>query len=49
MSCLVRYGDIALPIACETIHKDILFSDVATKKEKRRAIKQAIFCKFAKT
>jgi hypothetical protein len=37
MSCLVRYGDIALPIACEAVHKDILFSDVATKKEKSRA------------
>ena len=37
MSCLVRYGDVALPIACEAISKDMLFCDIATKKEKRRA------------
>ena len=36
LSCLVRYGDIALPIACEPVCKDILFCDVKTKKEKRR-------------
>ena len=37
LSCLVRYGEAALPIAYETVHKDIHFSDVATKKEKRQS------------
>ena len=37
LSCLVRYGDISLPIACESICKDILFCDIKTKKEKRRS------------
>ena len=37
LSCLVRYGDIALPIACDSVYKDIRFCDVKTKKEKRRA------------
>lgn len=37
LSCLVRYGDIALPIAYEPIRKDVLFCDVATKKVKRQS------------
>ena len=37
LSCLARYGDIALPIAYEPIRKDILFCDVATRKVKRRS------------
>lgn len=37
LSCLIRYGDVALPIAYEPIHKDILFSDVATRKVKRKS------------
>jgi len=37
LSCLVRYGDIALPIAYEPIHKDVLFCDVTTKKIKRQS------------
>jgi hypothetical protein len=37
LSCLVRYGDVALPIAYEPIHKDVLFCDVATKKVKRQS------------
>lgn len=37
LSCLVRYSDIALPIACEAICKDVLFCDIATKKEKRKS------------
>ncbi|MCP5489559.1 MAG: transposase [Chlamydiales bacterium] len=37
LSCLVRYGDITLPIAYEPIYKDVLFCDVASKKEKRRS------------
>lgn len=37
LSCLARYGDVALPIAYEPICKDVLFSDVATKKIKRQS------------
>jgi hypothetical protein len=37
LSCLVRYGDIALPIAYEPICKDVLFCDIATKKVKRQS------------
>ena len=37
LSCLVRYGDIALPIACDPVYKDVHFCDVKTKKEKRRS------------
>jgi hypothetical protein len=37
LSCLVRYGDVALPISYEPIHKDVLFCDVATKKIKRQS------------
>ena len=37
LSCLVRYGDIALPIAYEPICKDVFFRDITTKKVKRQA------------
>jgi hypothetical protein len=37
LSCLVRYGDISLPIAYEPICKDVLFCDIATKKIKRQS------------
>src|SRR5436190_2007427 len=37
LSCLVRYGDIALPIAYEPIHKDVLFCDIATRTVKRQS------------
>jgi len=37
LSCLIRYGDIALPIAFEPVCKEIRFCDIATKKEKRQA------------
>jgi hypothetical protein len=37
LSCLVRYGDIALPIAFEPVHKDVLFCDIATRKLKRQS------------
>ena len=37
LSCLVRYGDLALPIGFEVVHKDIHFCDLKTKKERRRA------------
>lgn len=37
LSCLVRYGDIALPIGYEVVEKDILFSDIKTRQKKRKA------------
>ena len=37
LSCLVRYGDISLPIGFEVVHKDLYFCDCKTKKEVRRA------------
>nr|WP_152618870.1 transposase [Parachlamydia acanthamoebae] len=37
LSCLVRYDDNTLPIACEAICKDRLFCDIKTKKEKKRS------------
>jgi len=37
LSCLVRYGDIALPISYETVCKDVLFCDIATRKIKRKS------------
>jgi len=37
LSCLVRYGDIALPVSYEPICKDVSFCDIKTKKEKRQA------------
>jgi hypothetical protein len=38
LSCLVRYGDVALPIAYEPVHKDALFCDIATRKVKRQSL-----------
>ena len=37
LSCLIRYGDVSLPIGLEVIHKDLHFCELKTKKEKRRA------------
>jgi len=37
LSCLVRYGDTALPIAYESIAKDLLFCDIVTKKIRRQS------------
>ena len=37
LSCLVRYGDIALPIGYEVVEKDILFSDIRTRQRKRKS------------
>ena len=33
LSGLIRYGDIALPIACEPVCKDALFCDIAKRKK----------------
>ena len=37
LSCLVSYGDMVLPFGYEIIHKDVSFSDVKTRKVKRKA------------
>jgi hypothetical protein len=37
LSCLVRYGDTALPVTYEPISKDVLFCDIATKKIRRQS------------
>ncbi|MCD8499813.1 MAG: transposase [Gammaproteobacteria bacterium] len=37
LSCLVRYDDIALPIGYEIVKKDTQYSDLATRKLKRKA------------
>lgn len=37
LSSLIRYGEIALPIAYEVISKDLYFCDLKTKKEKRQS------------
>jgi len=39
LSCLVRYGDKVLPLDYTTIHKDLYFSDVKSRKTKRQASK----------
>ncbi len=37
LSCLVRYGDVSLPVGFEIVKKDITFLDPETGKPKRRA------------
>ena len=37
LSCLVRYDDVALPVSIETVHKELIFCDVKTKKEMRKS------------
>jgi hypothetical protein len=37
LSCLVEYDGISLPVGYKIVNKDIVFSDVKTKKTKRKA------------
>jgi hypothetical protein len=37
LSCLIRYGDIALPISFAAVCKDLYFCDLKTKTEKRQS------------
>lgn len=37
LSCLVRYGDIALPVGYEIVKKELTYSDINTRKLKRKA------------
>jgi hypothetical protein len=48
--CLVRYGEVSLPIGYEVIKKDVKFCDIKTKKEQRRSSvsKNELFRKLVK-
>jgi hypothetical protein len=48
LSCLIRYGDISLPIGYEIIRKDLKFCDLKTKKVKRQSsqTKNQLFIKM---
>ena len=37
LTCMVRYGDISLPIGYEVVKKDLRYSDLKTRKERRKA------------
>ncbi len=37
LSCLVRYGDVALPVGYDIVKKDILYSDIETRRRKRKS------------
>ncbi len=37
VNCMARYDDVSFPIGYEIVKKDIPFSDLTTKKQKRRA------------
>lgn len=37
LSCLVRYGDLSLPVGYEIVHKDIPYCEVETKRLKQKA------------
>ena len=37
LTCMVRYDDFCLPIGFEIINKDIVYSDVKTKKQRRKS------------
>lgn len=45
LSCLVRYGDISLPIGYGVVKKDIIYSDLKTKHTRRKSstTKNAMF------
>ena len=37
LSCMVRYDDFCVPIGYEIINKDIIYSDIKTKKQRRKS------------
>jgi hypothetical protein len=37
LSCLVRYASVTLPVGYEIVHKDIMFSDIESRKVKKKA------------
>ena len=46
LSCIVQYEDISLPIGYEIVHKDMRYSEIETRKVKRKAFttKNEHFC-----
>lgn len=38
LSCLVGYGDISFPVGFNIVHKEVSFSEIKTKKVKRKAL-----------
>ena len=51
LSCLVRYGDVALPIGYEIIRKELFYIDPKTQKQRRKSeiTKNEIFRSLVKT
>lgn len=37
LSCIVQYDDVSMPIGYEIVHKDVSYSEIKTKKVKRKA------------
>ena len=37
MSCIVQYEDVSIPIGYEIVHKDVSYSEIETKKVKRKS------------
>ena len=37
LSCIVQYDDVSIPIGYEIIHKDVSYSEIETKKVKRKS------------
>ena len=37
LSCMVGYGEVSLPVGYEIVHKDIKYSDIKTKKVRRKS------------
>ena len=37
LSCIVQYDDVSIPIGYEIIHKDVIYSEIETKKVKKKS------------
>ena len=37
LSCIVQYEDVSIPIGYEIVHKDVSYSEIETKKVKRKS------------
>lgn len=44
LSCLIRYGDVALPLGYEIVKKDILYSDIKSRKQKENLLSARMKC-----
>ena len=36
-ACIVQYDDVSIPVGYEIIHKDVSYSEIETKKVKRKS------------